>query len=321
MSAIASRWSLPTARIAAQEAPRRSPSTYEAQPAIVDSDRALDKGAPLVWPDFGTNIAYENAMGSAEAVAPLFDKAAHVVSLDVVNNRLVANFLEPRAAIGEYDAASGSYTLTIGEPGRARAARRAHRHHEDRGGQDPRPDAGRRRRLRHQSFHLPRISAAARSGEAPRPPGALGRRSQRAFPRRRAWPRQHHDAEMALDASGKFLALRVDIRANIGAYLSQFGPFIPWLGGRAWRPGLYDIPARCMRACAASTPTPCRSMPIAARAAGGGLSDGAARRSIARAARHAARRNPRAELHQARADAVQDAIPAASTTSASSTAT
>src|SRR5437660_5167739 len=90
---------------------------YDAQPAIVDLDRALDKAAPLVWPDFGSNIAYDNAIGSADAVAPIFDKAAHVVSLDVVNNRLVANFMEPRAAIGEYDAGGETYTITTSSQG------------------------------------------------------------------------------------------------------------------------------------------------------------------------------------------------------------
>jgi aerobic carbon-monoxide dehydrogenase large subunit len=73
----------------AREALEAIAVTYEAEPAIIDLDRALDKDAPLVWPRFNTNIAYENAMGSADAVKPIFDKAARVVALDIINNRLL----------------------------------------------------------------------------------------------------------------------------------------------------------------------------------------------------------------------------------------
>src|SRR5436305_2667532 len=65
----------------AREALEAIAVTYDAQPAIVDLNRALDKGAPLVWPELSSNIAYDNAIGSADAVAPIFDKAAHIVSL------------------------------------------------------------------------------------------------------------------------------------------------------------------------------------------------------------------------------------------------
>ena len=70
-------------------------------------------------------------------------------------------------------------------------------------------------------------------------------------------------AEMAMDENGKFLALRVDILGNLGAYLSQFAPYIPWLGASMATRRLRRSP-RCTPACAASTPTPCRSTPIAA---------------------------------------------------------
>jgi aerobic carbon-monoxide dehydrogenase large subunit len=213
----------------AQEALEAISVTYEAQPAIVDLDRALDKGAPLVWPDFGTNIAYENAMGSADAVAPLFDKAAHVVSLDVVNNRLVANFLEPRAAIGEYDAASGSYTLTTASQG-VHALQAALTGIMEIAADKIRvvtPDVGGgfgTKAFIYREYPL-LLEAAKRTG---RPVRWVADRSEHFLGDAHGRDNLSH-AEMALEESGKFLALRVDIRANLGAYLSQFGPYIPSL--------------------------------------------------------------------------------------------
>ena len=109
-------------------------------------------------------------------------------------------------------------------------------------GQDPRPDTGCRRRLRHQSFIYREypllLEAAKRTG---RPVRWVADRSEHFLGDAHGRDNLSH-AEMALDASGKFLALRVDIRANLGAYLSQFGPYIPWLAV-SMASGPYDIGA------------------------------------------------------------------------------
>jgi aerobic carbon-monoxide dehydrogenase large subunit len=238
----------------AREALEAIAVTWEAQAAIVDLNRALDKGAPLVWPDFGTNVAYENAMGSAESVAPFFDKATHVVSLDVVNNRLVANFLEPRAAIGEYDAASGSYTLTTASQG-VHALQAALTGIMKIAADKIRvltPDVGGgfgTKAFIYREYPL-LLEAAKRTG---RPVRWVADRSEHFLGDAHGRDNLSH-AEMALDASGKFLALRVDIRANLGAYLSQFGPYIPWLAV-SMASGPYDIGAVHVRVRAIYTHT------------------------------------------------------------------
>ncbi|MBV9394849.1 MAG: xanthine dehydrogenase family protein molybdopterin-binding subunit [Methylobacteriaceae bacterium] len=226
----------------AREAAEAIAVTYDALPAIVDLDRALDHDAPLVWPEFNSNIAYENAIGSADSVAPLFAKAAHVVSLDVVNNRLVANFMEPRAAIGEYDAGSGAYTLTTSSQG-VHGLQGALTGILKIGADKIRvvtPDVGGgfgTKAFIYREYPL-LLEATKRVGKpvrwvADRSEHFLGDAHGRDNLTR---------AEMALDASGKFLALRVDIRANLGAYLSQFGPYIPWLAA-TMATGPYHIEA------------------------------------------------------------------------------
>jgi carbon-monoxide dehydrogenase large subunit len=216
--------------------------TYEEQPAIVDLTQALDKDAPLVWPEFSSNIAYDNAIGSADAVAPLFAKAAHRVSLDVVNNRLVANFMEPRAAIGEYDAASQCYTLTTASQG-VHGLQGALTGIMKIGADKIRvvtPDVGGgfgTKAFIYREYPL-LLEAAKRCG---RPVRWVADRSEHFLGDAHGRDNLTH-AEMALDESGKFLALRVDIRANLGAYLSQFGPYIPWLAA-TMATGPYHIEA------------------------------------------------------------------------------
>src|SRR5439155_437000 len=68
-------------------------------------------GAPQVWPEAPGNICYDWHLGDAAAVETAIGKAARVVKLDLTNNRLVPNAMEPRAAIGEFDRATGEHTL------------------------------------------------------------------------------------------------------------------------------------------------------------------------------------------------------------------
>ncbi|MBV8848676.1 MAG: xanthine dehydrogenase family protein molybdopterin-binding subunit [Methylobacteriaceae bacterium] len=216
--------------------------TYEEQKAIVDLDRALDPSAPLVWPDLKSNIAYENAIGSADSVAPFFKKAAHVVSLDVVNNRLVANFMEPRAAIGEYDAASGAYTLTTSSQGvhGLQGALAGILKTEASKIRVVTPDVGGgfgTKAFIYREYPL-LLEAGKRAGK---PVRWVADRSEHFLGDAHGRDNLTH-AEMALDKDGKFLALRVDIRTNLGAYLSQFGPYIPWLAA-TMATGPYDIQA------------------------------------------------------------------------------
>lgn len=216
---------------------------YDPLPAVVDTDRALDEDAPVIWPQFGTNLAFETEMGEREKTDEAFEKAAKVASLKLVNNRLVCNYLEGRAILAEHDAASDSYTLTIGTQGvhgiRDTLAKKVMN-------VDPdtmrvlTPDVGGGFGTKAFVYReYPLVAYAAK---------ALGR------PVRWVSDRTEHfmscaqgrdnvaDASFALDADGKILAMRLDLVANMGAYLSQQAPFIPFLG-LTMTTGLYDVTA------------------------------------------------------------------------------
>ena len=214
---------------------------FNPSPAICDLHGALDAKAPLVWPEYKTNIAYDNAIGTVADVEPGFANAAHRISVEIINNRLVTNYMELRAAIGEYDAASGRYTLTTssqgvhGLQGTMAAAlkvepEKIHVLTFDVGG-----GFGTKTFLYRE---YPLVCDAAR--KLGKPVRWVSDRSEH-FVADAQGRDNATKAEMALDKDGKFLALRVDILGNLGAYLSQFGPYIPWLGA-TMATGPYDIP-------------------------------------------------------------------------------
>jgi carbon-monoxide dehydrogenase large subunit len=84
---------------------------YAVEPAAVDVAAALRPGAPQVWEQAPGNVCYDWHLGDAAAVDAVLARAARVVRLDLVNNRLVPNAMEPRAAIGEFDRATGEHIL------------------------------------------------------------------------------------------------------------------------------------------------------------------------------------------------------------------
>ena len=84
---------------------------YESLPAVADTETAAEPGQPLVHDDVPNNLSFDWEYGDRAAVDAAFAKAAHITRLRVVNNRLVANAIEPRAAIADYDAAAGAITL------------------------------------------------------------------------------------------------------------------------------------------------------------------------------------------------------------------
>jgi len=83
----------------------------EPLPAVISARDAAQPGAPTVWDEVPGNVALDFRHGDSAKVAEAFAKAAHVVKLPLVNQRLVVASMEPRAAIGEYDAADGKWTF------------------------------------------------------------------------------------------------------------------------------------------------------------------------------------------------------------------
>ena len=88
-------------------------------PAVVDVERAVAPGAPVIWSDAPDNVAIRWQSCAPGAVDEAFAGAAHVTRLKLVNTRIFANPIEPRTSIAQYDAASGSLYLDHAEPGRA----------------------------------------------------------------------------------------------------------------------------------------------------------------------------------------------------------
>ncbi|MGP0058414.1 MAG: xanthine dehydrogenase family protein molybdopterin-binding subunit [Beijerinckiaceae bacterium] len=216
--------------------------TFEPLSCVTDLAAAIVQAAPLVHSDNGSNIAYANAIGDKAVTDAIFAKAERIVAIDIVNNRLVANFLEPRAAIGEYDAATKSYTLTTSSQGvhglrdclvgmlRVKAEKL----------RVITPDVGGgfgTKAIIYREYPL-LLEAAKLTG---RPVKWVADRSEHFLAD--AHGRDNiTKAEMALDSRGKFLALRLDIIGNLGAYAAQFGPYIHWLGA-TMATGAYHIPA------------------------------------------------------------------------------
>ena len=181
---------------------------------------------------FGTrrrdNTCYDWELGDKAANDAAFAKAAQVTKLDLVNNRLIPNAIEPRAAIGEYDATSGHYTLytTSQNPHVIRLLMGAFvlgiPEHKLR---VVAPDVGGGfgSKIYHYAEEAIVTWAAKKVG---RPIKWTAERSESFMSDAHGRDHVTH-AELALDGNGKFLALKVLTKANLGAYLSTFAPCIP----------------------------------------------------------------------------------------------
>ncbi|HMA14401.1 MAG TPA: molybdopterin cofactor-binding domain-containing protein, partial [Kiloniellaceae bacterium] len=90
---------------------------YDPLPAVTDTATAAQPGQPQVWDEAPDNISLVWEAGDEAGTRAAFDKAAHVTKLEFVNNRVVVNSMEPRAAIGDYDKASETFTLYTGSQG------------------------------------------------------------------------------------------------------------------------------------------------------------------------------------------------------------
>jgi len=203
---------------------------YEPLPAVADTYGATQPGAPLVWPEVRNNVCFELEYGDAKAVDAAFKRAARVVHLELENNRLVANPLEPRVAVADYDPATDRSTLYTPTQG-------PHVIHGQLTDAILRLD---KEKIRVVSGNVgggfgmkiflhpeqPLVVWAAR--KLKRAVRWTGERSE-TFVSDVQGRDNHSIAELALDADAKFLALRVTTYANMGAYLSNFGPFIPQL--------------------------------------------------------------------------------------------
>jgi carbon-monoxide dehydrogenase large subunit len=217
---------------------------YEALPAVGLLADAAQPGAPLVWDEAPGNACYDWHIGDPATTDAAFAKAAHVVAIDVTNNRVAPNAMEPRSAIGHYDAASDHYTLytTSQNPHLIRLLMAAFTLHvPEHKLRVIAPDVGGGfgSKIFHYAEELLTVWASRRLD---RPVKWTSDRSE-AF-QTDAHGRDHiSHAELALDANHKFLGLRVRTLANMGAYLSTFASAVPTYLYATLLSGPYDFPA------------------------------------------------------------------------------
>ena len=172
--------------------PRRSRSTTSRCRPSSSVEKAHDPGV-AVHDEVPNNLIYDWEIGDKAAIDAAFARAAHVTRIDLTNNRLVPNPMEPRAAVGHYDAGTESSRSTSrAEPARPPAGDLG-LHRRGARAQAPRGGARRGRRLRLEDLHLRRgVRRPLGVEEGRRPAGEVDRGAQRGLPLRRAWPRPCH---------------------------------------------------------------------------------------------------------------------------------
>ena len=216
---------------------------YEELPAVIDVTRATTQGV-AVHDEVPDNVCYDWGHGSKDAVDAAFKQAAKVSTLEFANNRLIPNAMEPRAANAQYTKHDDSYTLWVAN-------------------QNPHVE-----RLLMSAFVLGLPESKVRV-IAPDVGGGFGSKiflyaeetalvwASKRVGRPIKWTaerseafltdahgRDHHTkVELAMDAKGNFLALRVDTIANLGAYLSTFASSVPTILYATLLAGQYKTPA------------------------------------------------------------------------------
>ncbi|WP_454642249.1 xanthine dehydrogenase family protein molybdopterin-binding subunit [Bradyrhizobium liaoningense] len=217
---------------------------YEELPAVADMQAAIKAGAPQLHPEAPGNQVYDWVIGDEGAADAAFAKAANVVKLDVTNNRLAPNAMEPRAAIADYDAAEEHFTLytTSQNPHVARLVLSAFYNiapeHKLR---VIAPDVG--GGFGSKIFIYPEEMVALwASKKVGRPVKWTGDRTEAFLTD--AHGRDHiTHAEMAFDANNKIIGLKVKTYANFGAYMSLFSSSVPTYLYATLLSGQYNIPA------------------------------------------------------------------------------
>jgi carbon-monoxide dehydrogenase large subunit len=224
----------------------------EPLPAVTNVHEASAEGAPLLHHDIARNVALDFHYGDAEKTKAAFAQAAHVTRLRLVHNRVVVNAMEPRAAIAAYDAKADHWTLTTCSQGvmgmRAQLAKEVLRVPPEKVRIVSKNVGG--------SFGMkgsvyPEYVAMLHAARL------TGRPVKWANDRSGSFLSDHHgraqevEGELALDARGRFLAVRLTGYGDMGAYLTRFGPLIPSLNYvknvvGPYRTPLVEVSVKCV---------------------------------------------------------------------------
>ena len=227
----------------ARDAAEKIKVDYSELPATVDTATAAKPGQPQLHDAAPNNTVYNWHLGDKAATDAAFAGAAHVTKLDLVNNRLIPNAMEPRAALGEYNSGTDTITLhtTSQNPHVARLVMSAFL------GIAPEhklrviaPDVGGGFGSKIFIYAEETVCAWA-AKKIDRPVKWTAERTESFLADAHGRDHVTH-AELALDASGKITGLRAHTTANLGAYLSTLGSAIPTVSYAPLLSGQYDIP-------------------------------------------------------------------------------
>ena len=207
---------------------------------VVDPEEATNRDAPVLFDDAQSNVIKTSELGNADSTKRALDRADHVISLDIENNRLIPSALEPRAALAQWDAATSELTVEM-------TSQAPHSHRRKLAKTLGMPE----RRIRvvspsvgggfgHKGHHHPGEAMAAWSAmRLGRPVKWTATRSENYLAG--AHGRDHRtSAELAIDDDGTLRGLRAETVANVGSYGLGIGPLMPgWYG--TLLSGQYDI--------------------------------------------------------------------------------
>jgi aerobic carbon-monoxide dehydrogenase large subunit len=226
--------------------------TYEELPFVLHSEDAMRSGAPALWEEVPNNVTVETVFGNVEATDQAFARAAHVVARNFHIGRVTGVPLEPRAALGRYDAATGRYTLYAGSGGAVRQKSELVQVL----GIAPEnlrvlsPDVGGNFGTRNRTFvEFGLVLWASRK---------IGRPVKFTATRSEAFLSDYQGrdlvtkVELALDEKHRFIAMRATNISNVGARCVSLSPLSK---GSGLIPGSYAIPATTLRAIAVFTNT------------------------------------------------------------------
>lgn len=218
--------------------------TYKELKAVVDAVKALEKGAPQLHPEAEGNLIFDWEIGDAKAADAAIKAAHHVTRMKIVNNRLVPNAMEPRAALGYYDKGEDHYTCwtTSQNPHVARLVMSAfYNVAPENKLRVIAPDVG--GGFGSKIFIYPEeVVCLWASKKAGVPVKWVADRTESFLTD--AHGRDHHSTvEMAFDKNNRITGLKVDTVANLGAYMSLFSSSVPTYLYATLLSGQYNIPA------------------------------------------------------------------------------
>jgi aerobic carbon-monoxide dehydrogenase large subunit len=232
---------------AARDAAELIDVDYEPLPAVIDPAAAVASGAPAVWDETPGNVALDWSLGDPRPVEEAFAKAAKIVKLDLAISRVVVAPIEPRGMLAAYDPQTERYTLHIGTQGAfgMRSTVAQHLGVKDDKVRVVTGDVGGSFGMK--TFDFPENTLMPWAAKQLGRPIKWTSDRQEAFLGDTQGREQKVHAELALDKDGRFLAVRAETLANMGAYLSHFSVFVATMAGFRLLTGAYRIPAAKIR--------------------------------------------------------------------------